>query len=64
MEYLLAKSDRQLGICIRMLNDEGFYRLTIESSKNSKSRMEVRVFIETDEETYERLLKRYLTLIS
>ncbi len=64
MESFLAKSDRQLGICIRMLNDEGFYRLTIESSKNSKSRMEVRVFIETDEETYERLLKRYLTLIS
>lgn len=64
MESFLTKSDRQLGICIRMLNDEGFYRLTIESSKNSKSRMEVRVFIETDEETYERLLKRYLTLIS
>lgn len=64
MESFLAKSDRQLGICIRMLNDEGFYRLAIESSKNSKSRMEVRVFIETDEETYERLLKRYLTLIS
>ena len=64
MESFLAKSDRQLGICILMLNDEGFYRLTIESSKNSKSRMEVRVFIETDEETYERLLKRYLTLIS
>lgn len=64
MKSFLAKSDRQLGICIRMLNDEGFYRLTIESSKNSKSRMEVRVFIETDEETYERLLKRYLTLIS
>lgn len=44
MKSFLAKSDRQLGICIRMLNDEGFYRLTIESSKNSKSRMEVRVF--------------------
>lgn len=24
MEYLLAKSDRQLGVCLRMLYDEGY----------------------------------------
>lgn len=64
MESFLAKSDRQLGICIRMLNDEGFYDLTIHSEKNAKNRMEILVFIETDADTYERLLKRYLTLIS
>lgn len=64
MESFLAKSDRQLGICIRMLNDEGFYDLMIHSEKNAKNRMEVLVYIQTDAETHERLLKRYLTLIS
>ena len=64
MEFFLAKSDRQLGVCIRMLNDEGFYRLTIESEKNSKSRMEVRVYIEADKAVSDRLNERYQTLIS
>ena len=64
MEYFLAKSDRQLGICIRMLNDEGFYDLKIHSEKNAKNRMEVLVYTDTDADTYERLLKRYSTLIS
>lgn len=64
MESFLAKSDRQLGICIRMLNDEGFSDLSIHSETNAKNRMEVLVYIETDADTYERLLKRYLTLIS
>ncbi len=64
MKSFLAKSDRQLGICIRMLNDEGYYDLMIHSEKNAKSRMEIRVYIDTDTNTYERLLNRYLTLIS
>lgn len=64
MKSFLAKSDRQLGICIRMLNDEGYYDLMIHSEKNAKSRMEIRVYIDTDTSTYERLLNRYLTLIS
>ena len=48
MKSFLAKSDRQLGICIRMLNDEGFNDLMIHSEKNAKSRMEIRVYIDTD----------------
>lgn len=64
MKSFLAKSDRQLGICIRMLNGEGYYDLMIHSEKNAKSRMEIRVYIDTDTSTYERLLNRYLTLIS
>ena len=64
MKSFLAKSDRQLGICIRMLNDEGFYDLLIHSEKNAKNRMEILVYIKADENTYERLLNRYLTLIS
>ena len=64
MKSFLAKSDRQLGICIRMLNDEGFCDLLIHSEKNAKNRMEILVYIKADEDTYERLLNRYLTLIS
>lgn len=63
MKSFLAKSDRQLGICICMLNDEGFYDLLIHSEKNAKNRMEILVYIKADEDTYERLLNRYLTLI-
>ena len=63
MKSFLAKSDRQLGICIRMLNDEGFYDLLIHIEKNAKNRMEILVYIKADEDTYERLLNRYLTLI-
>lgn len=64
MKSFLAKSDKQLGICIRMLNDEGYYDLMIHSEKNAKNRMEILVYIKADEDTYERLLNRYLTLIS
>lgn len=64
MEHFLAKSDRQFGICVRMLNDEGFTRLVIESEKNDKNRMEIRIFIEADKDVFERLNERYQTLIS
>lgn len=37
MEYLLAKSDRQLGICLRMLYDEGYKGLVVESVINAKT---------------------------
>lgn len=37
MEYLLARSDRQLGICLRMLYDEGYKGLVVESVINAKN---------------------------
>lgn len=64
MEYLLAKSDRQLGIGIRMLHDEGYKRLVIESVINVKNRMEFHIYVDTDADTMERLNARYQTLIS
>ena len=42
MEYLPAKSDRQLGICLRMLYDEGYKGLVVESVINAKNRIPVR----------------------
>lgn len=64
MEHFLAKSDRQLGICIRMLNDEGFHDLMIHSEKNAKNKMEIFVFLDVDKAVFERLQERYQTLIS
>lgn len=61
MEYLLARSDRQLGICLRMLYDEG---LVVESVINAKNRMEFHVKVMADEATMAKLNERYQTLIS
>ncbi len=64
MECLLAKSDRQLGIGMRMLHDEGYNKLVIESVMNAKNRMEFHIYVDTDADTMERLNARYQTLIS
>lgn len=64
MDYFLAKSDRQLGICIRMLNDEGFDKLIVRSEKNANNRMEFHVYISTTAERLSRLQERYQTMIS
>ena len=64
MEYLLAKSDRQLGICLRMLYDEGYTNLVIESVMNAKNRMEFHVKVRADEDKLAKLNERYQTLIS
>ena len=77
MECLLAKSDRQLGICLRMLYDEGYKNLVVESVINAKNRMEFHVKVMADQERMEfhvrvradedklaKLNDRYQTLIS
>lgn len=64
MNYLLARTNNQLGICIRMLNDEGFDELMIKSVKNAAAhRMEVRVYINVSAEQFAKLEARYQTLI-
>ena len=61
MEYLLARSDRQLGICLRMLYDEGYKGLVVESVINAKNRMEFHVKVMSDEATMAKLNERYQT---
>ena len=51
MECLLAKSDRQLGIGMRMLHDEGYKKLVIESVINAKNRMEFLIYVDVDADT-------------
>ncbi len=64
MEYLLAKSDRQLGICLRMLYDEGYESLVVDCVINAKNRMEFHVRVRADEDKLAKLNERYQTLIS
>ena len=62
MHELLAKSDRQLGMCLRMLYDEGMPRLDLHSEINDKGKMEFHVLLPVDDETFERLQKRFETM--
>lgn len=64
MNYFLAKTDRQLGICIRMLRDERLNDLIVRHEMNEKGRIEYRVYISVSEERFEKLNERFRTLIS
>lgn len=65
MEHeLLAKSDHQLGVCLRMLYAEGLYGpLKVHSEKNAKGKMEFHVILPVDDAQFEVLQRRYQTLI-
>ena len=63
MHELLAKSDRQLGMCLRMLYDEGMPKLDVHSEINDKGKMEFHVLLPVDDETFERLQKRFETMV-
>ena len=53
---LLAKSDHQLGMCLRMLYAEGIHGpLPVHSAKNEKGKV--------DDAQFEVLERRYQTLI-
>lgn len=62
MHELLAKSDRQLGMCLRMLYDEGMPKLDLHSEINDKGKMEFHVLLPVDDETFERLRKQFETM--
>ena len=63
MHELLAKSDHQLGMCLRMLYAEGLSSLDIHSEINQKGKMEFHVLLPVDDETFERLQERFENLI-
>ena len=63
MHELLAKSDCQLGMCLRMLYSEGTPRLDLHSEINDKGKMEFHVLLPVDDETFERLRKRFETMV-
>lgn len=62
MRYFLAKNDKQLGICLRMLYAEGIQGI-VETCVNSKDKIEFRIKI-NEASKFEKLNKLYETLIS
>ena len=48
MEYFLAVSDKQLGLCPRLLYAEGI-RAIVETVRNSKGKIEFHIKANTDE---------------
>lgn len=64
MKFLLAKTDRQLGICLRLLYAEGIREpLRVISAKTKAGKVEARVFVPVDDARFEILQKSYQTLI-
>ncbi len=64
MDYFLATSNKQLGICLRMLYADGIQGLvkTVQNPKSKK--IEFHIKINATEEVFEMLKDRYEILIS
>ena len=61
---LLAKSDHQLGMCLRMLYAEGIRGpLPVHSANNEKGKMGFLVTVPVDDAQFEVLERRYQALI-
>ncbi len=63
MDYFRAVNDKQLGVCLRMLyadKIQGF----VETIKGDKGKIEFRISIDVDRQTFEKLLERYEIMIS
>ena len=63
-KYFLAKTDRQLGTCLRMLLAAGIADSELKVVENEKEKLEYHICIEADDATFATLKKRYETLIS
>lgn len=62
MDYFLARSDRQLGICLRLLYANGIQG-HVTTVLNSKMRIEFHVTI-AEMERFDELYEKYLIQIS
>lgn len=63
-QFFLAKNDRQLGICLRMLLAEGINGIMIEQLVNERDKIEFHISAGMDEQTFDMLSKKYRILIS
>ena len=64
MNYFLATSNKQLGICLRMLYAENGIQGFVETVENQKGKIEFRISINATEEVFKMLKARYKILIS
>ena len=63
MDYFLAKNDKQLGICLRMLYADRIQPF-VKTVMNEKGKIEFHVKIQADDEVFRMLDERYKVLIS
>ena len=63
MNYIIAKGDKQLGICLKMLYPEQT-RFTINPVMNDRGMMEFQVFVDLDDDRFEHYKNTFDTLIS
>lgn len=63
MHELLARSDRQLGICLRLLYNEGLRGPLQLHSANSKGKMEFCVSVPVEDAKFDRLEKSFQMMI-
>lgn len=62
MNYLTAKSDNQLGMCLRMLYAEGITEMIVKPLLNEKHKVEFHVVLDVEESEFNTLKNRYETL--
>ena len=64
MNYILAKNDKQLGMCLRMLFDDGLTEVVVHPIMNKQHKVEFRVILDNvEEDRFERLRECYEMLI-
>lgn len=63
MGYLVAKNDKQLGLCLRMLYADNI-PFTVKVVENNKQRIEFHVYAGTDESKVQELTERFRILVS
>ncbi len=59
MDFFIATSDKQLGICLRMLCAEGLTDATVSVILTDKRKIEYHVTASMDKQEFERLNRRY-----
>lgn len=63
MEYFLARNDKQLGTCLRMLYAEKIQSV-VQTVMNEKGKIEFHISIPASKEMFVELNERYRILIS
>lgn len=63
MNYILAKNDRQLGVCLRILFPEQKH-FKINPVINEHGKMEFQVYVDLNQERFEHYQNAFQTLIS
>lgn len=63
MDYFLAKNDKQLGICLRMLYADKIQPF-VKIVMSEKGKIEFHVKIQADDDVFQMLDERYKVLIS